>query len=522
MAKPNEKLAASLIRLENLQKGGRRVFRSIELTRVHRKRLLRNGYLQQVMKGWLISSSPNAHPGDTTSWFASFWAFCVSYCTARFGEAWHLAPELSLLLHAGKTVIPRQVVIYAPKGANNTVQLPFGTSLYNLKQEDTRAEEDVTTRDGLRILVPEAALIKVPKAFFVRYPVEARIALSGVRDAADVLGRLLDGGHSAVAGRLAGAFRRIGLAAIADEILKVMKSAGYDVRESDPFEPAQAFSALKGTKEPIARRLQSLWETFREPVIAAFPKSPEPPSNPKAYLAFVDGIYCDDAYHSLSIEGYRVTPSLIERVRSGNWDPDDNEADRRSQDALAARGYWQAFQLVREAVGEVIADANPGDLVRNTHRDWYRGLFQPFVAAGLFSSSVLSGYRNEAVFLRGSRHVPPRDEAVSDAMPALFGLLEEETVPSVRAVLGHWLFGYIHPYPDGNGRMARFVMNVLLASGGYPWTVIRVQDRTAYLAALESASTDQDIKPFARFVAEQVTRSRGADGVVRHKSGSKY
>ncbi len=507
MAKPNEKLAASLAQLEKLQKGGRRVFRSNELTRIHRERLLKNGYLQQVMKGWLISSNPNVHPGDTTSWFTTFWAFCVSYCTARFGEAWHLAPELSLLLHAGCTVIPRQVVIYAPKGANNSVELPFGTSLYNLKRKNMQAEEDVTTRDGLRILVPEAALIMVPEAFFVRYPVEARIALSGVRDAADVLGRLLEGGQSSVAGRLAGAFRRISRATVADEILKVMKSAGYDVRESDPFEPAQAFGALKGTQELIARRLHSLWETFRDPVIAAFPKAPELHRDPKAYLSFVDGIYRDDAYHSLSIEGYRVTPGLIERVRSGNWGPDDNEADRRSQDALAARGYWQAFQQVREAVGEVIGDVNPGGLVRNMHLDWYRGLFQPFVAAGLFSSSVLAGYRNEAVFLRKSRHVPPRSEAVRDAMPALFDLLEEETVASVRAVLGHWLFGYIHPYPDGNGRMARFVMNVMLVSGGYPWTVIRVQNRTAYIDALESASVGQDIEPFARFVAEQIARS---------------
>ncbi len=81
-------------------------------------------------------------------------------------------------------------------------------------------------------------------------------------------------------------------------------------------------------------------------------------------------------------------------------------------------------------------------------------------------------------------------------------------MPSVRAVLGHWLLGYIHPYPDGNGRMARFVMNVMLASGGYPWTVIRVQDRDTYLAALENASIDQDIEPFARFVAEQVACSQ--------------
>lgn len=90
------------------------------------------------------------------------------------------------------------------------------------------------------------------------------------------------------------------------------------------------------------------------------------------------------------------------------------------------------------------------------------------------------------------------------AMPALFDLLEKETEPSVRAVLGHSMFGYIHPYPDGNGRMARFLMNAMLASGGYPWTVIRVRDRKAYLSALDSARIDMDINPFCAFVAKRV------------------
>ena len=52
--------------------------------------------------------------------------------------------------------------------------------------------------------------------------------------------------------------------------------------------------------------------------------------------------------------------------------------------------------------------------------------------------------------------------------------------------------------------MARFLMNAMLASGGYPWTVIRVEDRTPYLAALDRASIDLDIGPFAGFVAERV------------------
>ena len=504
MVTPNEKLASSLAQLEKLQKTGRRVFRSAELTRLHRERLVKNGFLREVMKGWLISSSPDANPGDTTPWYASFWEFCASYCSNRFGEAWHLSPEQSLLLHAEYTVIPRQVIIYTPRGANNRVELLFDTSLYDLKQNDMPPQADLTTRNGLRLYVPEVALTRVPAAFFARYPVEAQVVLSGIRDAADLLGRLLDGGHSVVAGRLAGALRRLRRATEADEILTVMKRAGYDVRETDPFVSGNTFVIANRVHPPIVGRLQSMWKAFREPVIAAFPKAPGSPRDKSTYLSFVDDIYRNDAYHSLSIEGYRVTLELIEQVRAGDWDPHGRDIDRQTRDALAARGYWQAFQLVRRTVGEVIDGANPGVLARTVHRDWYREMFAPSVAAGLIEASMLAGYRNDSVFLRGSRHVPPRREAVRDAMPALFDLLENEPEPSVRAVLGHWLFGYIHPYPDGNGRMARFLMNTMLASGGYPWSIIRVENRDPYLAALERASVQQDMEPFARFVADQV------------------
>jgi fido (protein-threonine AMPylation protein) len=507
MATPNEKLAASLAQLQALQKGGRRVFRSREIGRVHRERLLRQGFVREVMRGWLIAASPGSEPGDSTPWFASFWEFCARYARARFGSAWHLSPEQSLLLHAENSVIPRQVVIYTPKGANNNVELLFGTALYDLRQKQMPPEGDLVEREGLRLFAPAAALIRVPEVFFQRYPVEAQVVLCRIRDASEVLGRLLDGGHSLVAGRLAGAFRRVDRDDVADEIVSAMKAAGYDVRESDPFEARQVLAAVNPAAAPIVGRLQAMWESLRKPVLEVFPAAPGLPEDRAAYLQFIDEIYQADAYHSLSIEGYRVSPELVERVRSGEWNPNDQDADRGSRDALAARGYWQAFGRVKESVEGIIAGGNAGALVRAAHREWYRALFQPCVAAGLIPASALAGYRSDAVFLRGSRHVPPRAEAVRDAMPALFDLLEEEAAPGVRAVLGHWLVGYIHPYPDGNGRMARFVMNAMLASGGYPWTVIRVEDREAYLAALESASIGMDIRPFARFVAERVAWS---------------
>lgn len=502
MATPNEKLAASLTLLRDLQKGGRRVFKSQELSRVHRERLLKNGFLRELMKGWLISTGPGARDGDSTPWYASFWEFCAHYCGERFGEDWHVSAEQSLLLHAERTVIPTQVIVHSPRGANHKVALLFGTSLYDLKQPQMPPSTDLTMREGLRIFTPAAAIIRVSGAFIEANPVETQVVLASFRDASDLLRRLLDGGHTVVAGRLAGAFRHIGRPDAADEVVTTMKAAGYDVRESDPF--AERAAAAAAAVPPIVGRMQVMWESMRGKVLDDFPPPPGLPKDKEAYLKSVDEIYSADAYHSLSIEGYSVSADLIERVRAGNWDPDHHDADRQSRDALAARGYWQAFHIVQTNLGEVIAGASPGHLVRTAHRDWYRELFQPCIGAGLIPPSALAGYRNEPVYLRTSRYVPPRWEAVRDAMPALFDLLDAESEPGVRAVLGHWLFGYVHPYPDGNGRMARFVMNAMLASGGYPWTVVRVEDRSAYLAALDRASIDLDIAPFAQFIAERV------------------
>lgn len=504
MATPNEKLAESLDVLKGLQGNGRRVFKSEDLSRVHRERLTANGFLQEVMKGWLISSSPSARQGDSTPWYASFWEFCSRYCTDRFGEDWYLSPEQSLALHGEKTVIPQQVVINSPKGTNNNIELLFGTSLYDLKVGEMPAAADLVTRDGLRLFSRAAALVRVPETFFARNPVETQVVLASLGDASDVLRLLLNGGHSAKAGYMAGAFRQTGRASIADEMLGTMKSAGYAVRESNPFDAGQVFETPRPAAAPIVGRVQMLWESMRESVLGVFPKAPGLPKDREGYLRFVEEIYKSDAYHSLSIEGYSVTPALIDRVRQGNWDPEHHEDDRKNRDALAARGYYRAFLLVKAAVEKVIAGENPGARARTGHKEWYRELFQPCVAAGLIEPGALAGYRNIPVYLRTSRYVPPRWEAVREAMPALFDLLEKEPEPSVRAVLGHWLFGYIHPYPDGNGRMARFMMNVMLASGGYSWTVIRVRDRTAYLTALDSASIDLNIKPFTEFVGQRV------------------
>jgi Fic family protein len=157
-------------------------------------------------------------------------------------------------------------------------------------------------------------------------------------------------------------------------------------------------------------------------------------------------------------------------------------------------------------VGRILEGNNAGDVARQDHGAWYRELFGPSVAAGIVRPADLAGYRNGPVYIRHSMHVPPRSEAVRELMPALFDLLKDETEPGVRVVLGHFFFVNVHPYLDGNGRMGRFLMNAMLASGGYPWTVIPLAQRTRYMTALESASVEQDIRPFVDLLAELVER----------------
>ena len=415
-------------------------------------------------------------------------------------------------LHAENTSVPLQVVVRAPQGGNNNLGLPFGTALFDLKSRQTPAAAELCERHGLRVYTVETALLRTPSTFFRDCSLEARTVLADVRHVGGLTHRLLAGGHSTVAGCLAGAFRHIGRDAFADEIGRAMRNTGHDsFREVNPFVPPGAKrgpvgQAVRRSDSPIMHRLRALWDMAREPILCAFPSAPGLPSGVWAqlYLDGLDAAYPDDAYHSLCIEGYRVTAELIGRVRSGRWDPESVDADLEQRDALAARGYWQAYQAVREAVGRILAGAESGTLFRDVVGEWYFQLFQPFSAAGLYDASALAGYRNRPVFLRGSRHVPPRPEILPDCMETLFDLLEDEPEPAVRAVAGHWLIGYIHPFPDGNGRIARFLMNVMLASGGYAWTTIRVEHRQTYMTALEAASVDQNVVPFAEFVGRRL------------------
>lgn len=514
MATPGEKLAESLEKLKELQDRGIVSIKADDLSRVHRERLFEGGFIREVMRGWYIATPFEERQGDSTSWFTNFWDFCAGYLEDRYGEEYCISAEQSLMIHAGNIAVPQQLIIRSPKGNNTPTHLLFQTSLFVMKSS-LPAKAEIEVKNGMRMVNLPSAIIHCPLSMFRSNATDVRTALLLIQDASELLETLLDGGHSTIAGRLAGAYRNLGQEKIANELVKAMQLAGYDVRETDPFVEPTPIHLNARERSPYVNRIRLMWHEMRKDVIAVFPAANGLPSDVDGYLARMEELYTTDAYHSLSIERYRVTPELIERVRTGAWNGTENEDDRQQKDAMAARGYWQAFKVVKASIEQILKGENAGAVVDDQHGDWYRELFAPSVAVGLLKPSDLAGYRNNQVYISHSKHTPINKEGVRDVMPLLFELLRTEEHAGVRAVMGHFIFVFIHPYMDGNGRIGRFLMNAMLASGGYPWTVIPVEEREQYMHALEMASVEMDIKPFAAFIAWLVKEGMNGTPVAK-------
>ncbi|SAL87009.1 filamentation induced by cAMP protein Fic [Caballeronia choica] len=510
MAASNEKLAASLKILKELQDHGSRVFRPSampSLTRIHRERLVRAGFLKQVIQGWYLANNPADADGDSTHWYANMEIFVAAYANSRFDDGWQLSAELSILKHSGHTSIAKQLQLQSPKANNQMQELPHGCSLFIYRISESKlVASRAPDASGLRLMPMPDALIRVSPTFFTQHEMAAQIAMRQV-DISLLIARLLEGGNSLVAGRLAGALRAVGRAADANQLLATMKAAMHTTMENNPFERPLAQITGRRNESPYVLRIKAMWAAMRETVLKRFN------TVPRRELTDADGLLLDitaryvaDAYHSLSIEGYRVSTELIEKVRNGQWSPLTHPKDGQTRDAMAAKGYAETHSHVKALIGRVVKEGlNPAKVFSADFFQWYVALFSPSVQAGILKAGDLAGFRNNQVFIRNALHVPPSPEAVRDCMPALMDLLESEDHPGVRAVLGHFIFVFIHPYMDGNGRLSRFVMNFMLTTGGYPWTIVTVQSRKAYLDALEQASTFGNIEPFAELLCSLIS-----------------
>jgi len=118
-------------------------------------------------------------------------------------------------------------------------------------------------------------------------------------------------------------------------------------------------------------------------------------------------------------------------------------------------------------------------------------------------------YRQTEVFIKGADVEFPSAHKVPYLMTEFIQWLEDQQKehPVRIASDAHFKFVSIHPFVDGNGRTTRLLMNLILAINSYPMVVIRNEERTSYLKAVNLGQTQDNLKSFYSLIEESVERS---------------
>lgn len=118
-------------------------------------------------------------------------------------------------------------------------------------------------------------------------------------------------------------------------------------------------------------------------------------------------------------------------------------------------------------------------------------------------------YRKVPVMIAGTNVILPKPQGVPHLMKNFFTwLITIQDEHSVKiATDAHYKFVSIHPFIDGNGRVARLLMNLLLIQEGYPPAFIKKQERKRYLDSLEQAQLGGSLGDFYNLIGETVERS---------------
>ncbi len=199
-------------------------------------------------------------------------------------------------------------------------------------------------------------------------------------------------------------------------------------------------------------------------------------------------------YHSNAIEGCTLTLRETQLVIEGHTPP----GGKPLREIYEARNHDRALRTV-EAWASERAAATP--LTERDLLDLHAQVLADVDPRGT------GRFRTERVLIKGSRFIPPGAHRFAELVPLVLGRANSGAHhAAIDAAELHYNLVAVHPFADGNGRTTRLMMNLFLLRRGYPLTIIEVERRGEYLAALEHAN-DGRCEPFAEFIAGCVERS---------------
>ena len=167
------------------------------------------------------------------------------------------------------------------------------------------------------------------------------------------------------------------------------------------------------------------------------------------------------------------------------------------KDHLEAIGHAEAFN-------ELLNLAKSGNItesaIKNLHKLFYKKI----------DSDNARNYHKKSIIVTGSDVEFPKPDEIESKMQEFINKIPEmkqEMHPVQYAAMLHIIFVNIHPFIDGNGRVARLLMNLALLQAGYNITIIPPIVRADYIRALQE-SNHNNFEPFINFISEMVLESQ--------------
>ncbi len=241
-----------------------------------------------------------------------------------------------------------------------------------------------------------------------------------------------------------------------------------------------------GTNEPegLPELLARL--TTQQQEIARARPLPEP-----TLLSMMDDFLIRYAHETTAIEGNTLTLHETQVVLEHGITI-GGKTLREHFEVVNIRSAWEWLQdIVRNRT------ALTEETILTLHRLITQGILGPETGR----------YRTVPVYIRNSMHVPANPVKVPDLMADFIERFRERKVdehPIRYAARAHIDLAGIHPFIDGNGRVSRMLVNLLLMRDGYPPALYTMTSRGEYMRTLEIAQYRGDIEPFVRVTAEAI------------------
>ncbi|MFQ5423173.1 MAG: Fic family protein [Phycisphaerae bacterium] len=168
---------------------------------------------------------------------------------------------------------------------------------------------------------------------------------------------------------------------------------------------------------------------------------------------------------------------------------------RKKRDAVEARNLGDAARKILEWK-DVGQECYTSERLREVHGIIVRQIDDEWAGR----------YRDFGVMIRAAKYQPPDESLVPSLIDQAMEMLRESTDANavLAAVWAHWAIARIHPFRDGNGRVARLWQDLVLYQNGLTCAVIRPEDRREYFDALGQAD-EGDFDPLVQLVAQRIS-----------------